>query len=134
MLILNKTVAFLGLALVAIAGLCPILQVKIVFQWINWNLYQTDTRLFLMTYAIIALLGLCFFVRQLKAFQLLTRVMFVWVVVMIIAIYFKSNNYFGLKIADQLLGKAIHFQWGAVVFFIGASVLLFSVKKQRLKV
>ncbi len=134
MLTLNKTVAFLGLALVAIAGLCPILQVKIVFQWINWNLYQTDTRLFLMTYAIIALLGLCFFIRQLKAFQLLTRVMFVWVLVMIAAIYFKSNNYFGVKIADQLLGKAIHFQWGAIVFFTGASLLLFSVKKQRLKV
>ena len=134
MLMLNKTIAFLGLVLVAIAGLCPILQVKLVFKWINWNLYQTDTRLFLITYGIIALLGLCFFVRQLKAFRLLTRVMFVWVLVMIAAIYFKSTNYFGLKIADQLLGKAIHFQWGAIVFLVGASLLLFSVKKERLTV
>ncbi len=134
MLVLNKTTAFLGLALVALAGLCPILQVKIIFQWINWNLYQTDTRLFLITYAIIALLGLCFFVRQLKAFRLLTRVMFVWILVMIALIYFKSTNYFGLKIADQLLGKAIHFQWGAALFLVGASLLLFSIKKTRLEV
>lgn len=134
MLILNKTTAFLGLALVALAGLCPILQVKIIFQWINWNLYQTDARLFLITYAIIALLGLCFFIRQLKAFRLLSRVMFVWILVMIGLIYFKSTNYFGVKIADQLLGKAIHFQWGAVVFFVGASLLLFSTKKTRLEV
>lgn len=134
MFIVNKTTSFLGLALVAIAGLCPILQVKFILKWVNWNLYQTDTRLFLITYALIALTGLTFFIRQLKAYRLLTKVMFIWVLVMMAAIYFKSNNYFGLKIADQLLGKAIHFQWGAIVFFIGASLLLFSVKKERLEV
>lgn len=132
MLIVNKLTAFLGLALVAIAGLFPILQVKIVFQWINWNLYQTDTRLFLITYALIALTGLTFFVRQLKAYRLLTRVMLIWVLVMIAAIYFKSNNYFGLRIADQLLGKAIHFQWGVIVFLVGAVLLVFSVRKPTL--
>ena len=134
MFIVNKTTAFSGLALVSIAGLCPILQVKIIFQWVNWNLYQTDTRLFLITYAFIALLGLTYFVRQLKAYLLLTRAMFVWVLVMIMAIYFKSTNYFGLKIADELLGKAIHFQWGAIVFFVGSALLLFSVKNETLKV
>lgn len=134
MFILNKTTAFSGLAMVSIAGLCPILKVKIIFQWVNWNLYQTDTRLFLITYAFIALLGLTYFVRQLKAYRLLTRAMFVWVLVMIAAIYFKSTNYFGLKIADELLGKAIHFQWGAIVFFVGATLLLFSVKNETLKV
>lgn len=132
MLIVNKLTAFLGLALVAIAGLLPILQVKIVFQWINWNLYQTDTRLFLITYALISLTGLAFFVRQLKAYRLLTRVMLIWVLIMIAAIYFKSNNYFGLRIADQLLGKAIHFQFGAIVFLVGAILLVFSVRKPSL--
>lgn len=131
MLIVNKIMAFFGLTLVAIAGLCPILKVKIIFQWINWNLYQTDTRLFLITYAFVALIALTFFVRQLKAYRLLTRAMFVWVLVMIAAIYFKSTNYFGLKMADNILGKAIHFQWGAGVFLVGALLLLFSVRNNK---
>ncbi len=121
----------MGLALVAIAGLCPILEIRIVLKWVNWNLYQTDFRLFLITYAFIALTALTFFVRQLKAYRLLTRAMFIWVLVMIAAIYFKSTNYFGLKIADNLLGKAIHFQWGAIVFFVGALLLLFSVRNNK---
>ena len=77
-------------------------------------------------------MALCFFIRQLKAFKLLTRVMFVWVLLMAAAVYFKSTHYFGLKFADNLLGKAIHFQWGWIFLLIGAILLLFSVKKERL--
>jgi len=133
MLIVHKINAYIGMALVAIAGFCPILQVKIIFQWVNWNLYKTDIRLFLITYAIIGLMALCYFVRQLKAFRLLTRVMFLWILLMAAAVYFKSNHYFGLRIADNLLGKAIHFQWGWIILSIGAVLLLTSVKKETLK-
>jgi hypothetical protein len=48
------------------------------------------------------------------------------------AVYFKSTHYFGLKLADNLLGKAIHFQWGWIILAIGAVLLLFSVKKETL--
>lgn len=134
MLIVNKTMAFLGLVLVFVAGFLPILQVKIIFEWVNWGLYKTDIRLFLITYSFIALMALCFFVRQLKAFKLLTRAMFVWVLLMAAAVYFKSTHYFGIKVADNLLGKTIHFQWGWIILLIGAVLLLFSVKKESLKV
>jgi glucan phosphoethanolaminetransferase (alkaline phosphatase superfamily) len=134
MLIVNKPLAIMGLILVFVAGFCPILQVKIIFEWVNWGLYKTDIRLFLITYSFIALLSLCFFIRQLKAFRLLTRVMFIWVLLMAAAVYFKSTHYFGMKIADNLLGKAIHFQWGWIILGIGAILLLLSVKKERLSV
>lgn len=134
MLVVNKPMALIGLILVAVAGFCPILQVKIIFEWVNWGLYKTDIRLFLITYSFIALMALCFFVRQLKAFRLLTRVMFVWVGIMAAAVYFKSTHYFGLKFADNILGKAIHFQWGWIILAIGAILLLFSVKKNTLSV
>jgi len=133
MLIVNKTMALLGLFLVFVAGFCPILQVKIIFEWVNWGLYKTDIRLFLITYSFIAIAALCFFVRQLKAFRLLTRVIFVWVLLMAAAVYFKSTHYFGLKFADNILGKAIHFQWGWIILAIGAILLLFSVKREALK-
>jgi hypothetical protein len=134
MLVVNKTMAFLGLAVSFIAGFCPILQVKIIVQWVNWGLYKTDIRLFLITYALLAFLALCFFVRQLKQFRLLTLLYAAWIVVMAVAVYFKSTNYFGIKVADNILGKAIHFQWGWIILLIGAVLLLFSVKKERLNV
>ncbi len=124
--------ALLGLVLVFVAGFCPMLQVKIIFEWVNWGLYKTDIRLFLITYSLIALTALCFFVRQLKAFRLLSRLIFVWVLLMAAAVYFKSTHYFGLKFADNILGKAIHFQWGWIILAIGTVLLLFSVKKESL--
>lgn len=132
MLIVNKPMAFIGLILVFVAGFCPMLEVKILLKWISWGLYKTDIRLFLITYSLIAITALCFFIRQLKAFRLLTRVMFIWVLLMAAAVYFKSTHYFGMKIADNLLGKAIHFQWGWIILLIGAILLLFSVKKEQL--
>lgn len=132
MLIVNKPMAFIGLILVFVAGFCPMLEVKILLKWISWGLYKTDIRLFLITYSLIAITALCFFIRQLKAFRLLTRVIFIWVLLMAAAVYFKSTHYFGMKIADNLLGKAIHFQWGWIILLIGAILLLFSVKKEQL--
>lgn len=134
MLVVNKPMAFIGLSLMVVMGFCPMLQVKIILKWVSWSLYQTDIRLFLITYAFVALMALCFFVRQLKAFRLLTRAFFVWTVIMAAAVYFKSTHYSGIKFADNLLGKAIHFEWGWIILFLGAVLLLFSVKKQRLKV
>ena len=134
MLVVNKTMAILGLILVFLASFCPMLKVKIIIDWVNWSLYKTDPRLFLITYAIAAMMVLCYFIRQLKAFRLLSILMFAWVLVMAAAVYFKSTHYFGLKFADNILGKAIHFQWGWIILLLGAILLLFSVKKERLTV
>lgn len=130
MLVVNKVMAWLGLVLLALVWLYPMLQVKIIFEWVNWGLYQVDIRLFLITYSLISFTALCFFVRQLKAFRLLTRVMFCWILLMAVAVYLKSTHYTGIKLADNLLGKAIHFQWGWIMMGIGAVLLLFSVNKR----
>ncbi|MGE6221558.1 hypothetical protein ACQKCH_17175 [Nubsella zeaxanthinifaciens] len=132
MLVVNKPMALIGLFLLLIAAFCPILQVQIIFKLVSWTLYKTDVRLFLITYALVALMGLSFFVRQLRAFKILTRVMFGWVILMAVAVYFKSTHYFNFKIADNLLGKAIHFEWGWIILLIGSVLLLFSVKKPTL--
>lgn len=133
MLIVNKPIALLGLIILFAAAFCPMLQVKILFNLVTWGLYKTDPRLFLITYAIVAITALCFFVRQLKAYRLLTRVLLVWILLMAAAVYFKSTHYFNLKFADNLLGKTIHFQWGWILLAIGSVLLLFSVKKEVLK-
>ncbi|MBC7616406.1 MAG: hypothetical protein H7202_10090 [Pedobacter sp.] len=132
MLVIKKINAYIGLLLAVIAiGICP--MIKVPFKG-NWNLYQTDDRLFFISFAIIGITSLCLFVRQLSMFRLLSSVFFVWSILMAAAVYFKSNNYFNSKFFDKVLAKTIHYQWGWIVLLIAVLLLITSVKKERLKV
>jgi len=127
MLIINKINAYVGLLLAVIAiTIAPI--IKVPFKG-NWNLYQTDSRLFFITVALIGLTSLCLFVRQLKAFRLLSFVLFVWALLMAAAVYFKSNHYFNSKFFDKVLAKTIHYQWGWIVLLVAVILLVTSVRK-----
>ncbi|MES2419459.1 MAG: hypothetical protein V4541_14835 [Bacteroidota bacterium] len=127
MLIVNKINAYIGLILAVIATtICPI--IKVPFKG-NWNLYQTDQRLFLITLAIIAITALCLLVRKLGMFRLLSIVFLVWAVLMAVAVYFKSNNYFNARFFDKILAKTIHYQWGWIVFLVAVLLLITSVRK-----
>jgi predicted membrane channel-forming protein YqfA (hemolysin III family) len=131
MLIVNKVNAYIGLLLALIAAsIAPILKVPIKG---NWNLYQTDIRLFFITISIIALVALTLFVRQLKAFRIMSFVLFFWTLLMAAAVYFKSNNYFNSKFFDKVLAKTIHYQWGWIVMLVAVLLLVTSVRKMRLE-
>ena len=131
MLVVNKINAYIGLLLAVIATcIAPIL--KVPFKG-NWNLYQTDSRLFFITIAIIALTSLTLFIRQLKAFRILSFLMFFWTLLMAAAVYFKSNNYFNSKFFDKVLAKTIHYQWGWIVMLVAVLLLVTSVRKMRLE-
>ena len=131
MLVVNKINAYIGLLLAIIATvITPML--KIPFKG-NWNLYQTDSRLFFITISIIALASLSLFVRQLKSFRTLSFVLFFWSFLMAAAVYFKSNNYFNAKFFDKILAKTIHYQWGWIVLLVSVLLLITSVRKIRLE-
>lgn len=130
MLIVNKINAYIGLLLAIIAiTICPI--IKVPFKG-NWNLYQTDQRLFVISLAFIGIAGLCLFVRKLGMFRLLTFVFMIWSIVMAAAVYFKSNNYFNARFFDKILAKTIHYQWGWIVLLVAVLLLISSVRKERL--
>ena len=132
MLVIKKINAYIGLLLAVIAiTICP--MIKVPFKG-NWNLYQTDDRLFFISFAIIGITSLCLFVRQLQTFRLLSFVLFMWGILMAAAVYFKSNHYFDSKFFDKVLAKTIHYQWGWIVLLVGVLLLVTSVKKERLKV
>lgn len=132
MLIVKKTNAYIGLLLAVIAiSICP--MIKVPFKG-NWNLYQTDERLFFISFALIGIAGLCLFVRKLNVFRLLAFVLFIWSAVMAAAVYFKTNHYFDSKFFDKVLAKTIHYQWGWIVLLVAVLLLVTSVKKERLKV
>lgn len=128
MIIIRKSLALSGLILCLLAGMLPMLKVPIKG---NWNLYQTDTALFFITYMIIGITALLFFVRQLTGYRLMTRVAAVWYLISIFAVFFKINNYFGWGFADRLLSKSIHMRWGWIVYLVGIALLLLSVKKVK---
>ncbi|MBB2952979.1 MULTISPECIES: hypothetical protein [Sphingobacterium] len=128
MIIIRKSLALSGLILCLLAGMLPMLKVPIKG---NWNLYQTDAALFFITYMIIGITALLFFVRQLTGYRLMTRVAAVWYLISISAVFFKINNYFGWGFADRLLSKSIHMRWGWIVYLVGITLLLLSVKKVK---
>lgn len=131
MLIVKKVNAYIGLLLATIAAtICPI--IKVPFKG-NWNLYQTDNRLFLISIVIIALAAFCLFIRRLGAFRVMAIVLFIWGVLMAAAVYFKTNHYFNSKFFDKVLAKTIHYQWGWIVLLVAVLLLITSVRKEQLK-
>jgi len=126
MLVLNKFRAWLGILLCVVASFCPMLKVPIKG---NWNLYQSDARLFLITYAIIGLSILILFIRKAGAFRFMSVVMGIWYILAVGAVYFTANNYTKYGFANKLIGKVVHFQWGWIVFLVGVIFMLFSARK-----
>jgi len=126
MLILNKFRAFVGVLLCIIASFSPMLKVPIKG---NWNLYQSDARLFMITYAIIVISVLFLFIRKAGAFRFMSFVMSIWYVLAVVAVYFTANNYTKYGFANKLIGKVVHFQWGWIVFLVGVLFMLFSTKR-----
>jgi hypothetical protein len=128
MLTVNKINAYLGLFLAVVAAsIAPIIKVPIKG---NWNLYQTDSRLFFITSTIIALTAFVLFIRKIVAFKFFTRLLFVWSLLMAVAVYFKSNHYFGAKFFDKIVASTITYQWGWLVLLVAVLMLLISVKKK----
>lgn len=127
MQIIRKPFAFLGMFILSVAPIfLPYLRVPLKG---NWNLYQVDVALCFLTYALLGLCVFAFFLRRVRFYKRCTQVFALWVVIAFAAVYFKINNYFGMKLVDGLLAKTIHLSWGWYVLALGALILLFSVKK-----
>lgn len=129
MYILNKIYAILGIAIVALSTVfCPFLKVPLIG---NWNLYQTDVALFGLTVGLLSLLVLFLFLRKVSLFRWGAYVFMIWCIIGFLGVYFKINNFFGMKLVDGMLAKTLHLKWGWFFLFIGAVVILLSVKKVK---
>ncbi len=127
--ILNKPMAILGALIASLSTVfCPFIKVPIVGKW---NMFDTDTGLFLVTIGLIALCVLLFFLRSVKWYRISSFIFFGWCILAIVAVYFKINNFFGFKFADNLLSKTLHLQWGWAVLLLGAIMMVISVRKVK---
>lgn len=129
MYIFRKKIALIGICLAVLSTVfCPFLNVLFAG---NWNLYQVDVNLFLITNVILAMLLLFAIVEKPTFFRLLSILFLLWTLLAPAAVYFKTNNYFGMKLTDGLLAKTIHFQWGWLVLICLAGLLLLCVSKPK---
>lgn len=127
MLILNKPLAIVGMLTASLSTvLCPFVKGPLVSAW---NMYQTDYYLFFITIGLLGLSLLMFVMRFIRAYQISTYVFFVWYLISLGGVYFKVNNYFGLKLFDGLLSKTIHLKYGWLVLLLGALIMILSVRK-----
>ena len=127
---INRFMAWLGILLCFIAGFCPILKVPIKG---NWNLYQSDSRLFFITYFLLAITAFFLFLNKRGAFRSLGITLLIWYVLSLFAVWFTAGNYTSHKFVDRLLFKTIHFQWGWIVVLVGVALIVFSVGKKKIK-
>ncbi|MGJ1205187.1 hypothetical protein [Sphingobacterium lactis] len=126
---LNKPLALIGFMVVFLAAIfCPFLKVPLKA---NWNLYQVDTALFMITYGILGVCVLFFFIRKLNAYRISAWILLAWIILSFVLVYLQVNNYFGLKLIDGLLAKTLHLKWGWGVLLLGGLMVLFSVNKGK---
>ncbi|MGV6946055.1 hypothetical protein [Sphingobacterium kyonggiense] len=126
---LYKPLAYLGFIVVFLAAIfCPFLKVPIKG---NWNLYQVDFSLYVITNGLLGLSVLFFFIRKLAAFRFVAAALFIWTILSLILVYLQINNYFGIKLIDGLLAKTLHLKWGWVPLILGALLLFISVRKTK---
>ncbi|WP_437920795.1 hypothetical protein [Sphingobacterium sp. LRF_L2] len=129
MYVLRKPLAIFGILISAASPIfLPFLKVPIKG---NWNLYQTDVGLFAITYGLLGLCVFAFFLRKVSFFRICSRIYLAWCLLGFVAVYFKINNYFGMKLVDGLLAKTLHLKWGWCFLFLGAFILLIAVKKLK---
>lgn len=129
MYILRKPIALLGIAVAALSTIfCPFLKVPIKG---NWNLYQADMSLFLITLGMLGFSTLFFVLRKIVLFRLTAIICLIWTILGLVAVYFKINNYFGMKLVDGLLAKTLQIQWGWLVLILSVLVMVLSVKKVK---
>lgn len=132
MLTVNKISAYLGLMLYLLGiGISPMLKVPLKG---NWNLYQTDSRLFLISFVLLAVCALCMYLRRMVAFRFTAWLLSIWSVLMALAVYFKSNHYFGSKFFDKLVANSLSYQWGWIVLLVAVILLLTSFKRTVVKI
>ncbi|GEM_PF-124244 len=124
---LNKPMAIIGFIVVFFSAIfCPFLKAPLQA---NWNLYQVDMGLYMITNGLLGLAVLLFFMRKLRAFRIVGLVLVGWLVLAMGLVYFQIHNYFGWKLIDNILVKTLHMKWGWAVIIVGALIIIFSVGK-----
>lgn len=126
-----KNIQLLGLLLVIVGSFLPLVHIPIIG---NWNYWQIDSRLTMIIWVFwaLALVGVANKNQKLiKGAAISLIVLFIFTIV---AIKFKSVDYFNFLIFSSLKELAagiVKLQWGWLLEFGGALMMLFSKRKSN---
>lgn len=126
-----KNIQLLGLLLVIVGSFLPLVHIPIIG---NWNYWQIDSRLTMISWVFwaLALVGVATKNQKLiKGAAISLLVLFIFTIV---AIKFKSVDYFNFLIFSSLKELAtgiVKLQWGWLLEFGGAIMMLFSKRKSN---
>ena len=123
-----RNIQLLGLLLVVVGSFLPLVHIPIIG---NWNYWKLDHNLAIIcwVFSAIALFGIINNKKGIiRIFTILLLVLFIFT---LIAIKFKSLDYFNFLIFDsfkELAAGIVKLKWGWFFEFGGAILMLFSKK------
>lgn len=126
MKILVRPMQYAAFAVILVAILfCPFVRVPSAG---NWTFFELNQVLFYISIGLLALGLLFMLAKQIRYYIIFTYIFSGWCLSCFLAVYFKMNNIFGLQLLDSIISKTIELKWGWVILFIGAILLLLSIR------
>ena len=128
-----KNLQLLGLVLVVVGSFLPLVHVPIIG---NWNYWQLDHYLaiFCWIFCACAVFGIANNRSVLvNTFAVFLLILFVFT---LFAVKYQASSYFSflpLKSWTNVLAGTVKLQWGWLIEFFGALIMLFAKNKQKSK-
>jgi hypothetical protein len=125
---MNKQ-GIIGAVILAVGGMCPLVHVPILG---NWNYFGIDAALGFVFYFIVAIAFLSAYINKPGLIRISGYAALVWVVLTLLAVWFKSHDYFHFIHFKKLINLAagmVKYKWGWFVIIAGAVLLIVTPKK-----
>lgn len=120
---MNKQ-GIIGTVILAMGGMCPLVHVPILG---NWNYFGIDASLGFVFYFLIAIALLSSYLNKTGLIRFCGWALLVWVILTLLAVWFKSHDYFHFIHFKKLINLAagmVKYKWGWLVIITGVAVLL----------
>jgi hypothetical protein len=121
----------IGAVIMAIGGMCPLIHVPVMG---NWNYFNLDVTLGSIFYVLVVLALIGSFLQKAGLLRFIGWAAIVFVILTLIAVYFKTHNYFSFIHFKKLINFAsgvVKYKWGWFVIVIGALTLI-TIRKPKL--
>lgn len=119
-----KSQGFIGAAIMAAGGMCPLVHVPIIG---NWNYFDLDVSLAWVFYLVVVVALVASFLDKSKLIRVCGWIAVALVLVTLAGVYFKSHDAFSFihfKKAVNFAAGAVKYKWGWFVILAGALILI----------
>ena len=126
-----KNLQILGLILVVVGSFLPLVHVPIIG---NWNYWEVDHYLAVFCWVICVCILFSILNNKLSLVKIFSFLLLILFVFTTLAVKYQAMNYFSFlpfKSWSKALVSTVKLQWGWLVEFLGAIILLISKSKKN---